>query len=49
LGIKSMVRWKFRTIEVRVVERDIGEAVIECLGERQQGSLVSLRKVMLRY
>jgi len=34
LGIKPMARWKFRTIEGRIVERDIGEVVIECLGER---------------
>ena len=25
---------RFRTIEGRTVEREIGEAVIECLGER---------------
>ena len=29
-----MTRWRFRTIEGRVIEREIGEAVIECLGER---------------
>ncbi len=34
LGIKPMTKWKFKTIEGRVIERDIGEAVIECLGER---------------
>ena len=34
LGIKPMGRRRFRTIEGRVNERDIGEAVIECLGER---------------
>jgi predicted aspartyl protease len=34
LGLKPMTRWKFRTIEGRVVEREIGEAVVECLGER---------------
>lgn len=34
LGIKPIARWKFRTIEGRVIEREIGEAVIECLGER---------------
>jgi len=34
LGVKSMAKWKFRTIEGRVIERDIGEAIIECLGER---------------
>lgn len=34
LDIKPMTRWRFRTIEGRVIERDIGEAVIECLGEK---------------
>jgi len=34
LGIKPMGKWKFRTIEGRVIERDIGEAIVECLGER---------------
>ncbi len=34
LGIRPMDRRKFRTIENRVIERDIGEAVIECLGRR---------------
>ena len=29
-----MTRWRFRTIEGRVIEREIGEAVTECLGER---------------
>ncbi len=34
LGIKPMARWKFRTIEGRIIERDIGEVIIECMGER---------------
>jgi len=34
LGIRPMTVWRFRTIEGRVIEREIGEAVIECLGER---------------
>jgi len=34
LGVKPMSRWKFKTIEGGIIERDIGEAVIECLGER---------------
>ncbi|MEM2299188.1 MAG: hypothetical protein QW407_05130 [Thermofilaceae archaeon] len=34
LGIKPMAKWKFRTIEGKVVEREIGEAVFECLGEK---------------
>jgi len=34
LGLKPMTRWKFKTIEGKIVERDIGEVVVECLGER---------------
>ena len=34
LGIRPMGRRRFRTIEGRVVEREIGEAIVECLGER---------------
>lgn len=34
LNIKSTSKWKFKTIEGRIIERDIGEAVIESLGER---------------
>jgi len=34
LGIRPMGRRKFRTIENRIIEREIGEAVIECLGRR---------------
>ena len=34
LGVKPMAKWRFRTIEGRVIEREIGEAVIECLGEK---------------
>jgi len=34
LGIKPMTKWRFRTIEGRIIERDIGEVVIECLGEK---------------
>ena len=33
LGIRPTARWKFKTIEGRIIERDIGEAVIECMGE----------------
>jgi len=29
-----MSRWKFKKVEGKVIERDIGEAVVECLGER---------------
>ncbi|MET1160371.1 MAG: clan AA aspartic protease [Thermoprotei archaeon] len=34
LGIKPIDKRRFRTIEGRVIEREIGEAVIECLGKR---------------
>ncbi|MCS7364934.1 MAG: hypothetical protein NDF54_05795 [archaeon GB-1867-035] len=34
LDVKPMTKWKFKTIEGRIIERDIGEVVIECLGER---------------
>lgn len=34
LGVKPMGRRRFRTIENRVIEREIGEAVVECLGRR---------------
>jgi predicted aspartyl protease len=34
LGIESTGKRRFRTIDGRVVERDVGEAVIECLGRR---------------
>ncbi len=34
IGIKPMRKRRFRTIEGKLIEREIGEAVIECLGER---------------
>ncbi len=34
LGIEPMTRCRFRTIDGKIVEREIGEAVIERLGER---------------
>ncbi len=34
LGIEPMKRWRFRTIEGRIIERNLGEAIIECMGER---------------
>ncbi|MGB9760353.1 MAG: hypothetical protein ACPLZG_11045 [Thermoproteota archaeon] len=34
IGIKSMGRRGFRSIDNRIIERDIGEAIIECLGRR---------------
>lgn len=44
LGIKSMTKWKFRTIEGRIVEREIGEAIIECLNERAARMVVFAEK-----
>ena len=34
LGIKSMGKRRFRTIENRIIERYIGKAIVECLGRR---------------
>ena len=34
LGMRPTGLRRFRTIEGRVVERPVGEAVVECLGER---------------
>ena len=34
LGIRPMGRRRFRTIENRIIEREIGESIIECLGRR---------------
>jgi len=34
LGIKSSLRRRFRTIDNRVIERDVGEAIVECMGRR---------------
>jgi len=34
LSIGPLGSWKFRTVDGRTLERDIGEAVMECLGER---------------
>jgi len=34
LDLKPTTKWRFKTIEGRVIERDIGEAIAECLGER---------------
>ena len=34
LGIKLKRPWEFKTIDGRVLEREIGEAVMECMGEQ---------------
>jgi len=44
LGVKPTTRWRFRTIDGRTVEKEIGEAVIECLGERATRIVVFAEK-----
>ena len=44
LGIRPMGRRRFRTIENRIIEREIGEAVIECLGRRATTIVVFAEK-----
>ena len=34
LGIRPKGSWKFRTVDGRMLEREIGEALMECMGER---------------
>ncbi len=34
LDIRPTTRWRFRTLDGRIMERDVGEAVVECMGER---------------
>ena len=34
LGIKPAGKRRLRTIEGRIIEREIGEAIVECLGRR---------------
>jgi predicted aspartyl protease len=33
LGIESRAMWKFKSIDGRMIEREIGDAYMECLGE----------------
>jgi predicted aspartyl protease len=40
IGVKPSKARKFRTIEGKTIEREVGEAVIECLGERAMGIVV---------
>lgn len=40
LDVQPMTKWRFKTIEGRVVERAIGEVVVECLGERATSIVV---------
>jgi len=34
LGVRPTAKWRFRTIDGRIIERDTGEVAVECLGER---------------
>lgn len=43
LGIEPIGERKFKTIEGRVIERPIGEAVVECLGRRATTIVVFAR------
>jgi predicted aspartyl protease len=40
IGVKPSKARKFRTIEGKTIEREVGEAVIECLGERAMSIVV---------
>ena len=44
LGIRPMTRWKFRTINRMVIERDIGKVIIECMNERATTIIVFAEK-----
>ena len=49
LGIKPTTKWKLKTIESKIIEREIGEAAIECLGEKPQQSPYSPKKKTQKY
>ena len=34
IGLKPFTKWRFRTIDNRIIIREIGEAVFECLEEK---------------
>jgi predicted aspartyl protease len=40
IGVKPSKARKFRSMEGRTIEREVGEAVIECLGERAMSIVV---------
>jgi predicted aspartyl protease len=44
LGIKPEKTRKFRTMTGRAVRREVGEAVLECLGEKATSMIVFGRK-----
>jgi len=45
LGVKPMGRRRFRTIGNRIIEREIGEAIVECLGKRATTIIVFAEEV----
>jgi len=44
LGIESRATWKFRSIDGRMIERRIGDAYMECLGEAGPSVVVFAEK-----
>lgn len=44
IGVKPMTTYRFKTIDNRIVEREIGEAVIECLSERAATIVVFVKE-----
>jgi len=40
LDIKPKTEWAFKTVDGRLVKREIGEAVVECTGERATTMIV---------
>jgi len=44
IGIRPSKVRKFRTIESKTIKREVGEAVIECLGERATSIIVFAEK-----
>ena len=44
LGIESRAVWKFKSIDGRMIERGIGDAYMECLGEVGPSVLVFAEK-----
>ncbi|WP_084761259.1 hypothetical protein [Caldivirga sp. MU80] len=46
IGVKPSGVRRFRTIGGKTVGREVGEAVIECLGERATSIVVLLKRMM---
>lgn len=40
LDIKPQTEWAFKTVDGRLLKRQIGEAVVECMGERATTMIV---------